>query len=266
MKSAPLTDPLELLQRLPESEVPSGVEERVLARVTQTLTAAALLPPPVFGPDAGSMGPAASTASIGSTAPAAAGSASSSALAAALHSPRLLWYLSTFALGGLAGVSGYAVLVPPRERVVYVDRVIERAVERPPASANATDTPPVEPRASGTPNTPPAEARPRASAVDSAPRPAPVPQLTRERAVLDRARAQMGAGEPAASLELLEEHERTFPRGLLIEEREAMIINALVSLGRHAEARARADSFRQRFPNSLVMPSVNAAIRAIPEN
>jgi hypothetical protein len=51
----------------------------------------------------------------------------------------------------------------------------------------------------------------------------------------------------------------------LSEEREAMAINALVSLGRAREARHRGEAFHERFPSSLVGPSVEAALRALPD-
>jgi hypothetical protein len=88
--------------------------------------------------------------------------------------------------------------------------------------------------------------------------------LSQERAILDRARAKMSRGEPNEALSLLGDHEREHARGSLIEEREAMAINALVQLGRYREAEQRGAAFMARFPASLVLPSVQAALANVP--
>jgi len=48
------------------------------------------------------------------------------------------------------------------------------------------------------------------------------------------------------------------------EEREALAINVLVTLGRYEEARERSARFLQRYPESLLRGSVEAAVAAIP--
>jgi hypothetical protein len=48
----------------------------------------------------------------------------------------------------------------------------------------------------------------------------------------------------------------------MTEEREAIAIQALVKLGRKEDARARADRFRRRFPRSVLMVVVDAAIQS----
>ena len=98
----------------------------------------------------------------------------------------------------------------------------------------------------------------------SAARRAPSSALSVERALLDRARARMASGASDAALDSLNQHAQRFPRGLLTEEREAMAVNVLVSLGRSAEARARGRAFRERFPSSLVQRSVDAALATLP--
>ena len=55
-----------------------------------------------------------------------------------------------------------------------------------------------------------------------------------------------------------------FPGGVLVEEREALAVNALVALTRYDEARERADSFLRHYPNSLLRASVQSALAAIP--
>ncbi|HEY5959066.1 MAG TPA: hypothetical protein VIV60_21055 [Polyangiaceae bacterium] len=64
-------------------------------------------------------------------------------------------------------------------------------------------------------------------------------KLAQEVALLARAQAALGSGKPAVALDVLNEHERRFGRGLLTEERTAARIQALCALGRSTEADAQ---------------------------
>jgi outer membrane protein assembly factor BamD (BamD/ComL family) len=86
--------------------------------------------------------------------------------------------------------------------------------------------------------------------------------LGAEQALLDAARTALAQGHAADALSPLEAHARRFPRGLLAEEREALSVNALVTVGRNDEARRRGTRFLQRYPSSLLRPTVEAAIGA----
>jgi hypothetical protein len=59
-------------------------------------------------------------------------------------------------------------------------------------------------------------------------------------------------------------HAARFPAGKLTEEREAIAVQALVVLHRTEEARARAARFQQRYPGSVLAPSVAAALETAP--
>jgi hypothetical protein len=85
-----------------------------------------------------------------------------------------------------------------------------------------------------------------------------------ERMLLDEARALIVQGAPDRALARLDEHRVRFPDGMLGEERDAMAIEALVNAGHYDDARARADAFRARAPNSLFMATVDSAIASIP--
>jgi len=63
--------------------------------------------------------------------------------------------------------------------------------------------------------------------------------LSEEVALLSRAEKALNAGKPAAALQVLNEHERRFGRGLLTEERTAARAQALCALGRGADAEAQ---------------------------
>jgi hypothetical protein len=65
---------------------------------------------------------------------------------------------------------------------------------------------------------------------------------------------------PGQALALGREHERVFPRGVLGQEREVLVIDALWRLGRKVEARALARSFAARHPNSVHGPRVEGLV------
>jgi hypothetical protein len=67
-------------------------------------------------------------------------------------------------------------------------------------------------------------------------------------------------GQPAAGLSLLDDHASRFPRGQLAEERDALRIQALAALGRRDEALGRAVRFRRAYPQSLLLPAIDAAL------
>lgn len=152
--------------------------------------------------------------------------------------------------------------------------VAPRSTPPPPTS------PPPAPQASETaaaiaPAPPPvaASALPAAPPVASvAVSPAPVAthadvassDLTRERALLDVARTALGRSDAPSALAACSEHERTFPRGALREEREAIAVQALVVGGLREEARARAARFEKAFPSSILLPAVRAAAGVSP--
>jgi hypothetical protein len=57
--------------------------------------------------------------------------------------------------------------------------------------------------------------------------------------------------DAARALQLLAEHEKRYPNGMLVPEREVLAIEALRSMGRKAEADARLLRFEARYPNSF---------------
>jgi hypothetical protein len=91
-----------------------------------------------------------------------------------------------------------------------------------------------------------------------------VSSLSEERALLDGARAALGAGDGARALAITDTHQRRFARPQLAEEREAIAIQALVVAGRFDDARARAARFRDNSPDSLFAPAVEASLASIP--
>jgi len=98
---------------------------------------------------------------------------------------------------------------------------------------------------------------PQASAPPPAPRTRPsqrlapgAPDATTEMELLGAAHQALRAGTPQRALDLAREHETRFRSGTLVQEREAIAIEALVRLRRAAQAARRLDAFVQRFPTS----------------
>jgi len=102
------------------------------------------------------------------------------------------------------------------------------------------------------------------SAVPSAPRLAPVSSLAGERQLLEVARAALSRSRPTEALAALDEHARRFPAGELDEERDSLRVEALVATGSFDEARAAADHFNAKYPDSMLRASIRHALRSIP--
>ena len=166
-----------------------------------------------------------------------------------------LGMLGTFVIGGAVGAA-----------------VMHRSMSFPPSSVvEAAPSPSVAPSATTSIELP--SATPSASSAPSAPRravPAPASAesseeaVAAERALLDAARIAIANGQPQNAVDLVERHAREFPRGRLVEEREALAVRALVKASRYEEARKRGIAFKATWPLSLAMPAVNAALESIP--
>lgn len=69
------------------------------------------------------------------------------------------------------------------------------------------------------------------------------PTIGAETQLLRRADQALRNGDPPRALDLLDEHARTFPNGVLAEERSAERVTTLCALGRVSEARTEAARF-----------------------
>jgi RNA polymerase sigma-70 factor (ECF subfamily) len=72
------------------------------------------------------------------------------------------------------------------------------------------------------------------------------------------------SGQPARALELLDQHARLYPTGVLAEERDAERALALADLGRAREARAAIDQFLYDYPTSAAAAALRARERLLP--
>lgn len=80
-----------------------------------------------------------------------------------------------------------------------------------------------------------------------------------EAQLLHRALGAIGRS-PAEALELVHVHQRRFPAGALVQEREVLTIDALLRLGRTEEARSRGARFIEAYPSSLHRRRVEALL------
>lgn len=163
-------------------------------------------------------------------------------------------------IGLVAGAIVTRLAAPaPRVEVRYVDRIVEvpRSAPSPDSGDAAAAEPPSPPTPSaGQPASPPTSPRPAAQASSVNPDEA----LARERQVIEKASSAIAHRDGASALAAVEEHAKAFPRGQLVEMREALAVQALVQAGRVGEARSRAARFRQSFPGSLYGGVVDAAL------
>lgn len=78
-----------------------------------------------------------------------------------------------------------------------------------------------------------------------------------EAAILADAHAALLHGAPDKALARANDHRRSYPSGALTQEREVIAIEALVALGRRAEAIERARAFRARYPTSTHLEKID---------
>lgn len=76
--------------------------------------------------------------------------------------------------------------------------------------------------------------------------------LAAEVALLDRARASLDARDAAGAARHLDAHAREFPRGVLVDAREAAAVELLCLQGRRDEATAAAERLAARLPDSVL--------------
>ena len=160
-----------------------------------------------------------------------------------------------FGIGAVLGALLHARLTEPL--VVYRDR--------PASSAAEASEPPVAPAPAA-----PSASIPAVPSLALAPAPrASSPAagsrgdlLALERTLLDRARSALAGGNTSGARAALAEHQRTFPRGALTEEREFLAIECALREGRATEAHDRAARFRARFPSSAFGPAIDESMGA----
>ncbi len=85
--------------------------------------------------------------------------------------------------------------------------------------------------------------------------------LREENHQMSEARAAMRRGDAPGALTLLDQVRARFPGGVLVQEREALAIEALARSGRRGDAAARAAAFLKAYPTSMFADRVQAFAR-----
>jgi TolA-binding protein len=142
---------------------------------------------------------------------------------------------------GLAGGLTYLALQQPthaplRGPLHQIDLATEAGTSEPVPSAAQNEPAPALTAAA--PAASPATARSKAD------------RLAEEVAILSRATSELHSGRAAGALRALDEHQRKFPRGLLVEERRAARVQALCALGRKSEAKPELERLVKNAPQS----------------
>jgi hypothetical protein len=208
----------------------------------------------------------AATSASASTAPAAIAGAGAgkvgagAAAATSLVVPAAKWFGAALLVGAVAagGVSavrmshgaqpgvGLGLAVPSAARGPEAKPEAPAPPLLPPSTTQALDP-------SGPERANPRAAPPRSFVVPSG---RPSATVATEARLLRRADEALRDGDAARALLLLREHERTYPSGVLAEERSAELVSTLCSLGRVAEAREEADKFLRTTPESPLAATV----------
>jgi hypothetical protein len=256
----PVPDDLRaLLDEEKAGEDPSrDVRERVLLRLAGTFTAGG---PAGLSPDAAAQGAPDSGSPDGAV------SAPVLKVAGVASAARVVRTAVIFVTGAAAGVGGYHV-VERSQRPAPVSAPAAPHADRPaPPPPPEVPTPAAPTVPDAVPNTASAPIRPRAP---SAPEPThgpldrPDDPLAAERSLVEMARAALTRGQAERALAALRRHVRQFPNGELTEEREGLLVQALVGAERYDQAREKAEQFKKRYPRSLFAPVVDQAIGSIP--
>jgi len=164
---------------------------------------------------------------------------------------------ATFAAGATLASYANRLWLAPTAPVTPPSAAPAKALPTPSVPAGVTTSP--------TPRPQPSVASPMAPTSAAPTRPAPsiiasaglANDSAQDAALLQEARGLV-ASNPARALTLTRDHELHFPNSALAEERQALRVEALARLGRHAEAARQLVVFEQRFPRSIYARRLHA--------
>jgi hypothetical protein len=184
--------------------------------------------------------------------------------------------LVSFAIGLAAGAGIHATVRPARAPATQAPLPVQRSMP-PPSEPQPTTSPVISatpapiPVADGGPLRLQTDIRRPGSSTRTEPPQQPAgarlkqdARLAAERVLLERAQAALARRNATGAVEALNRHAAEFSDGELVEEREALFVRALVESERTEEARARADRFRQQFPRSVFLGTVETVLRMAP--
>jgi len=85
--------------------------------------------------------------------------------------------------------------------------------------------------------------------------------LSEELSALDAVRSLLARGDAVSALSRLDSYNRNFPKGRLQLEAEVLRIDALMKSGQTEQAKARAQAFLTRHPNSVLTTRVRSLLQ-----
>lgn len=167
---------------------------------------------------------------------------------------------------GVALGYGAARALPPSSPRAPARETPVASVEPPPRVVPAPPIAEAPQAVPGPPRPPPRPTPPSASAPSAAPAEIDSVRTTlgEERTLVERGRAAVARRDGLSALEALTAHERAFPDGKLAEERDALLVQALVLAGRGADARRHAREFTERHPGSIFTRRIEETLRELP--
>lgn len=242
----------DLLRGAPDVEPPAGKKSAVWAALVGRL------PPGGGGAAGGGGGAAASGLSL-----AAKGKIAGAVLASLLGAGVAANFARHHAPAGLAAPPSAASLSP---NAAGAAAPATAPAPAPTATTLAAATPASDPT-SGVPASAPADppaprpssrARPPAAATATSVDP---DALREESALVARARDALHAGDPSGALATLDAARARFPRGVLVQERNVLAIEALAARGDEAAASRQAQAFLKQFPGSPLTGRVRPFVR-----
>lgn len=231
----------------PSADLSRAMLSRLEAALPLTLPTPDLTPDPQALPQAQAAGAAAKAAVIGKTA------------AGASLLTKLVLAGALVGSGMVAGAGMHAALAPsPEPRIVTktVEVRVPVYVPAPPKSPEPQVAPVITEDAGLKKPVTPAHTEPPQDERDRL--------LEKENALITRAQSALARREAKLAIGALEAHAARFDKGQLSEEREALWVQALAMAGESEAARARAERFKKRYPRSMLMPAVDAALRGTP--
>jgi len=162
--------------------------------------------------------------------------------------------------GSTLAAGGFWVSRQVAQRTVVAPRPERHAAPEPPPAPAPAAVAPATPSPCDTLNAEP-PCQPVAPAPpDRSPRTVDEPRarnlLGVESRMLTEARAQLRGGEPRAALATLERLHARSPKGVLLQEREVLMIQVLSALGDNAAASRKAKEFLEAYPNSPHAPQL----------
>jgi len=186
-----------------------------------------------------------------------AGAAGSSSLLKAARRGQVILSLVSATIGAAGGAAMHAALTSPKAQpVVMAPQEISPQPVAPVLAPSQELAPPPEPTldvgatGSGAAASGSARAEPRAKGSGT---------LLAERLLIESATEAITRGDQASAIAALQRHAREFPKGQLVQEREALMIQALRASGDDAAAQQRAKDFKRKFPGSLQQGTVDKA-------